>query len=100
MDSDDAWDIARGGVTLDGDTIVVAIIDNGTTVNHPDLYPNHWFNRQEIPNNEEIRNRSNWSKCSPERPWSPYARELARAAAEAALRAEKRVLLIRRHVLA
>lgn len=51
VDSDEAWDIARGGVTLDGDTIVVAVIDNGTTVNHPDLYPNHWFNRQEIPNN-------------------------------------------------
>ena len=51
VDSDDAWDIARGGVTIDGDTIVVAVIDNGTTVNHPDLYPNHWFNRQEIPNN-------------------------------------------------
>lgn len=51
IDSDEAWDIAKGGVTLDGDTIVVAIIDNGTTVNHPDLYPNHWFNRQEIPNN-------------------------------------------------
>ena len=51
VDSDDAWDIAKGGVTLDGDTIVIAVIDNGTTVNHPDLYANHWFNRQEIPNN-------------------------------------------------
>lgn len=51
VDSDDAWDITTGGVTLDGDTIVVAVIDNGTSVNHPDLYPNHWFNRQEIPNN-------------------------------------------------
>ncbi len=51
VDADEAWDISRGGVTLDGDTIVVAIIDNGTTVNHPDLYANHWFNRQEIPNN-------------------------------------------------
>lgn len=51
VDSDEAWDISKGGVTLDGDTIVIAIIDNGTTVNHLDLYPNHWFNRQEIPNN-------------------------------------------------
>jgi serine protease len=51
IDSDEAWDIAKGGVTLDGDTIVVAIIDNGTTLNHPDLAPNHWYNRQEIPNN-------------------------------------------------
>jgi serine protease len=51
IDSDEAWDIAKGGVTLDGDTIVVAIIDNGTTINHPDLAPNHWYNRQEIPNN-------------------------------------------------
>ncbi len=51
IDSDEAWDIAKGGVTLDGDTIVVAVIDNGTTLNHPDLAPNHWYNRQEIPNN-------------------------------------------------
>ncbi|MDZ7876464.1 MAG: S8 family serine peptidase [Saprospiraceae bacterium] len=51
IDSDDAWDIAKGGVTLDGDTIVVAVIDNGTTLNHPDLVANHWYNRQEIPNN-------------------------------------------------
>ncbi len=51
VDSDEAWDISKGGVTLDGDTIVIAVIDNGTTVNHLDLYPNHWFNRQEIPNN-------------------------------------------------
>jgi serine protease len=51
IDSDEAWDIAKGGVTLDGDTIVVAVIDNGTTLNHPDLVPNHWYNRQEIPNN-------------------------------------------------
>jgi serine protease len=51
VDSDEAWDIAKGGVTLDGDTIVVAIIDNGTTLNHPDLQANHWYNRQEIPNN-------------------------------------------------
>jgi serine protease len=51
IDSDEAWDIAKGGVTLDGDTIVVAVIDNGTTLNHPDLVGNHWYNRQEIPNN-------------------------------------------------
>ena len=51
IDSDEAWDIARGGVTTDGDTIVVAVIDNGTSLNHLDLLPNHWFNRQEIPQN-------------------------------------------------
>ncbi len=51
IDSDEAWDIAKGGLTLDGDTIVVAVIDNGTTLNHPDLVQNHWYNRQEIPNN-------------------------------------------------
>jgi serine protease len=51
IDSDEAWDITKGGVTLDGDTIVVAVIDNGTSLNHPDLVANHWINRQEIPNN-------------------------------------------------
>jgi serine protease len=51
IDSDEAWDITRGGVTTDGDSIVVAVIDNGTNLTHPDLQNNLWLNRQETPNN-------------------------------------------------
>ena len=46
-----AWDITTGGMTTDNDTIVVAVIDSGTDLNHPDLLPNRWFNWKEIPNN-------------------------------------------------
>jgi serine protease len=51
IDTDDAWNITKGGVNTDGDTIVVAVIDNGTHLTHPDLQQNLWFNRQEIPDN-------------------------------------------------
>ena len=48
-----AWDITTGGVTSNGDSIVVAIIDTGTDTTHADLRPNLWYNRQEIPNNSK-----------------------------------------------
>lgn len=44
-----AWDITTGGVTADGDTIVVAVIDGGFALNHPDL--NFYKNRLDIPGN-------------------------------------------------
>lgn len=44
-----AWDIARGGVTAQGDTIVVAIIDSGIQTDHVDLRENIWSNKSEIP---------------------------------------------------
>ena len=43
-----AWDITTGGVTVSGDTIVVAVIDDGFQINHPDLVQNLWINRGEI----------------------------------------------------
>jgi subtilisin family serine protease len=43
-----AWDIATGGVTTAGDTIVVAILDDGYQIDHPDLIDNLWINRAEI----------------------------------------------------
>lgn len=43
-----AWDIATGGVTPQGDTIVVALIDDGFQISHPDLQGNIWINRGEI----------------------------------------------------
>ncbi len=51
LDADLAWDISTGGNTLDGDTIVVAVIDNGVYPDHPDFERNLWINYQEIPNN-------------------------------------------------
>lgn len=53
-----AWDIARGGVTSRGDTIVVAIIDDGFQVSHDDLGANIWRNKNEIPN-DDIDNDNN-----------------------------------------
>lgn len=47
----EAWDITTGGVTSLGDTIVVAVIDGGCQVSHPDLSANVFRNRQEIPGN-------------------------------------------------
>lgn len=51
IDAPEAWDITTGGVTAQGDTIVVAIVDDGTNLNHPDLAGNLWKNYAEIPGN-------------------------------------------------
>ncbi|MBX2891416.1 MAG: S8 family peptidase [Saprospiraceae bacterium] len=47
----DAWESATGGVTLNGDTIVAAVLEKGIFFAHPDLMPNRWLNHAEIPNN-------------------------------------------------
>jgi subtilisin family serine protease len=49
VDAPEAWDIATGGLTILGDTIVVAIVDGGCELNHEDL--TYWLNYAEIPNN-------------------------------------------------
>ncbi|HSW54044.1 MAG TPA: S8 family serine peptidase [Ignavibacteriaceae bacterium] len=49
IDAPEAWDIITGGVTVHGDTIVVAIVDGGCQLNHPDL--TYWYNWNEIPGN-------------------------------------------------
>lgn len=49
IDGPEAWDITTGGLTSLGDTIVVAVIDGGFSLSHPDL--NFWKNYAEIPNN-------------------------------------------------
>ena len=51
-DADLAWDITQGGVTALGDTIVVAIIDDGLDYNHPDIEANTWVNHAEIRDND------------------------------------------------
>jgi len=45
----EAWDVTTGGVTPNGDTIVIAIMDRGCDILHEDIAPNLWVNRQEIP---------------------------------------------------
>ncbi len=49
IDATAAWDYTTGGLTSLGDTIVLAIIDGGSDLNHEDL--NFWKNHMEIPNN-------------------------------------------------
>jgi hypothetical protein len=47
--ADEVWDITTGGLTALGDTIVIAILDGGFDIEHPDLAGNIWINRGEIP---------------------------------------------------
>lgn len=49
IDAQNAWNIATGGLTTDGDTIVVAVIDYGFDLTHEDL--SYWKNYAEIPGN-------------------------------------------------
>ncbi len=49
IDAPEAWDITTGGLTAQGDTIVVAVVDCGFDLNQQDL--NFWKNRGEIPGN-------------------------------------------------
>ena len=49
IQADKAWGITTGGVTAQGDTIVVAVLDSGFDVDHEDLKENIWINRAEIP---------------------------------------------------
>jgi len=47
----DAWDVTTGGLTPTGDTIVVAVLEKGALLAHPDLEPNVWYNWGEVPGN-------------------------------------------------
>ncbi len=51
IDAPEAWDFGTGGLNALGDTIVVAVVDGGAQVTHPDLAQNIWTNRNEIPGN-------------------------------------------------
>ena len=48
IDLPEAWNITTGN-----DQIVVAIIDTGVDLSHPDLYNNIWLNKDEIPDNQQ-----------------------------------------------
>lgn len=52
IDADEAWDITTGGLTVAGDTIVVAVVDGGFDLNHEDL--NFWKNYAEVNNTDSI----------------------------------------------
>jgi len=49
----DSWQITTGGVTIQNDSIVIAVIDNGFNINHPDIHENIWINRNEIEGNQK-----------------------------------------------
>lgn len=49
IELDKVWDLTSGGLTTQGDTIVIAILDQGFDVDHEDLFENIWQNQAEIP---------------------------------------------------
>ncbi|MBW6459905.1 MAG: S8 family peptidase [Bacteroidales bacterium] len=49
IDGPEAWEIGTSGITATGDTIVIAIIDDGFNLTHEDL--RFWKNYLEIPGN-------------------------------------------------
>jgi hypothetical protein len=49
IDGPEAWNLTTSGLTAMGDTIVVAVVDGGAYLTHPDL--KFWKNWYEIPSN-------------------------------------------------
>jgi len=49
IDAPEAWDFTTGGLTANGDTIVIAVVDGDFSVT--DLQLNFWTNYNEIPGN-------------------------------------------------
>jgi len=49
--ADEAWEITTGGTTALGNEIVVAVVDNGFDIDHPDLIDNVWINSGDFPDN-------------------------------------------------
>jgi len=45
------WKVTTGGKSTSGHDIVVAVVDGGFDVKHPDLKANIWVNRAEVPGN-------------------------------------------------
>lgn len=49
IDAPEAWDLTTGGLSVLGDSIVIAIVDGGADLDHEDLV--YWKNKGEIPAN-------------------------------------------------
>ncbi|MFN0175489.1 MAG: S8 family peptidase [Saprospiraceae bacterium] len=52
INAPEVWETSTGGLTPNGDTIVVAVLEKGALLTHPDLAPNRFWNWNEIPNND------------------------------------------------
>lgn len=50
IDAPSAWSITTGGITAAGDTIVIAVIDGGFYLDHPDI--NFWKNKKKFRGTE------------------------------------------------
>ena len=48
INAEQVWDETTGGKTIQGDDIVVAVIDSGFDIDHPDIVNNLWVNKGEI----------------------------------------------------
>lgn len=51
INAPEVWETSTGGLTPNGDTIVVAVLEKGALLTHPDLAPNRFWNWHEKPNN-------------------------------------------------
>ncbi len=49
IDGPEAWNLATGGLSSMGDSIIIAVIDGGFYLTHPDI--KFWRNYEEIPGN-------------------------------------------------
>lgn len=49
IDAPEAWELCTGGLTVAGDTLVVAVVDGGFAITQEDI--NFWKNYAEIPGN-------------------------------------------------
>lgn len=47
----EVWEETTGGKTANGDEIVIAVLEKGITIDHPDFGSNIWNNEAEIPDN-------------------------------------------------
>ena len=54
------WDETTGGLTANGDQIVIAVLEKGIELDHPDILENIWRNEKEIPNNGRDDDNNNY----------------------------------------